>query len=208
MPRLLHQFLLTLILMVGIVAHHLMNRKSESVHTSNRCDVEFNTRCSTPTTHTPVSNVFVPDVDFPETFKRFKTFYGASLRLKALFDSDGMVKEVAPFPMLPYGVPESAAGKGEFLTYTPFMTRWKFVKELPFGLTEKAIDQIEHTGFSPAMSDGKPVSQWVMINIEFGYNENRFASGCSTIEVTIMDEKDVRWTGNTWVNREKGCVLF
>jgi hypothetical protein len=110
--------------------------------------------------------------------------------------------------MLPYGVPESAAGKGEFLDYTPFMTHWKFVKELPYGLTKMAIVQIERVGFSPAMSDGQPVGQWVMINIEFGYNENRFASDCSTIDVTIMDDKDVRWTGNTWVHRERGCVQF
>ena len=206
MPRLLHQFLLTLILMVGIVAHHMMSRKSAPVHTFNRSGLEFH---ASPTTITgPISNVFLPDVDFPETFKRFKTFYGASLRLIALFDSDGTVKEVTPFPMLPYGVPESAAGKGEFIGYTPFMTHWKFVKQLPFGLTEMAIDQIERTGFSPALFKGKPVSQWVMINIEFGYNENRFATGCSTIEVTIMDDKDVRWTGNTWIHRDRGCVLI
>jgi hypothetical protein len=207
MPRLLHQFLVTLILMIGIVAYHIISRKSEPVHTRNRCEIELHAGCPT-TTMSPISNVFLPDVDFPENFKRFRTFYSGSLRLKALFDSDGTVREVAPFPMLPYGVPESAAGKGEYLNYTPFMTHWKFVKQLPFGLTEIAIDQIERTGFSPATLAGKPVSQWVMINIEFGYNENRFASGCSTIEVTIMDDKDVRWTGNTWFHRDKGCVLI
>src|SRR5262247_183512 len=99
MPRLLNQFLLTLILMLGIVTHQIMSRKSESVHTKNRCDIEFHTSCPTTTTYTPISNVFLPDADFPRTFKRFKTFYGASLRLRALFDSDGIVKEVAPFPM-------------------------------------------------------------------------------------------------------------
>jgi hypothetical protein len=187
--------------MTGIVAHQVISRKTE-----HRSKFEFS--ASRITTNTsPISNVFVPDLDFPETFKRSKTFYG-SLRLKALFDSDGTVKEVAPFPMLPYGVPESAAGKGEFLGYTPFMRGWKFAKDLPFGLTEIAIDQIERTGFSSATVDGKPVSQWVMINIDFGYNENRFASGCSTIEVTIMDDNDVRWTGNTWVHRNRGCVVF
>ena len=207
MPRLLHQFLLTLILMVGIVAHHMMSRKTEPVRISNRCEFVSSASCLRTTT-APISNVFVPDVDFPETFKRFKSFYGASLRLRALFDSDGTVKDVAPFPMLPYGVPESAAGKGEFPGYTPFMRGWKFSKDLPFGLTEIAIDQIARTGFSPATRAGKPVSQWVMINVEFGYNENRFASGCSTIEVTIMDDKDVRWSGNTWVHRDRGCVLI
>jgi len=206
MPRLLHQFLLTLILMVGIVAHHMMSRKTEPDRIINRC--EFVSSASCTRTTAPISNVFVPDVDFPETFKRFKSFYGASLRLRALFDSDGTVKDVVPVPMLPYGVPESAAGKGEFPGYTPFMRGWKFSKDLPFGLTEIAIDQIARTGFSPATRAGKPVSQWVMINVEFGYNENRFASGCSTIEVTIMDDKDVRWSGNTWVHRDRGCVLI
>jgi len=209
MPRLLHQFVLTLILMVGIVAHQIMSEKSTFFHHSNdsRLMADLHRRNPAAITYIPISNVYVPEADFPETFKRFKTFYGASLRLKALFDSDGIVKEVAPFAMLPYGVPESAAGKGEFLDYTPFMTHWEFVKELPFGLTEIAIDQIKHTGFSPAMSNGKPVSQWVMINIEFGYNENRFASGCSTIDVTIMDDTGIRWTGNTWAHRDRGCVI-
>src|SRR6185295_408131 len=185
MPRLLHQFLLTLILMVGIVAHHMMSRKTEPVRIINRCEFVSSASCPRTTT-SPISNVFIPDLDFPETFKRSKTFY-SSLRLTALFNSNGFVEQVTPFPMLPYGVPESAAGKGEFLGYTPFMRGWKFAKDLPFGLTEIAIDQIERTGFSSATVDGKAVSQWVMINIDFGYNENRFASGCSTIEVTIMD---------------------
>lgn len=181
--------------------HQIISRRTEP-----RFKFEFS--ASRITTNTsPISNVFVPDVDFPETFKPPKTFYG-SLRLKALFNSDGTVKEVVPFPMLPYGVPELAAGKGDFVGYTPFMRGWKFSKDLPHGLTEIAIDQIEHTGFSPATVDGKPVSQWVMINIDFGYNENRYANGCSTIDVTIMDDKDVRWTGNTWARRDKGCVMF
>ena len=193
--------------MTGIVAHQIISRKSPPVHTVNRCEDRFSANCPTTTT-SPISNVFLPDADFPESFKRFKSFYGASVRLKARFNSLGFVEEVTPFPMLPHGVPASAAGRGEFLGYTPFMRGWKFAKELPFGLTDIAIDQIKHTGFSPAMLDGKPVSQWVMINIEFGYNENRFASGCSTIEVTIMDDKDVRWTGNTGVHRDRGCVLI
>ena len=192
--------------MTGIVAHHVISRRTAPVRIINRCEFEFSANC--PTTATPISNVFLPDVDFPETLKRSKTFYKASLRLKALFDSDGRVKEIAPFPMLPYGVPESAAGKGEFLGYTPFMIDWKFARELPHGLTEIAIVQIERTGFSPATLDGKPVGQLVMINVDFGYNENRFASGCSTIEVTIMDDKDVRWGGNTWVHRDRGCVVI
>ena len=186
--------------MMGIVAYQSMSGARQK-------RVFVDTHYSANHSYTPINNVFLPDVDFPEAFKRFKTFYGASLRLKALFASDLRVKEVAPFPMLPYGVPESAAGKGEFLDYTPFMVRWKFVKELPVGVTEGAIDQIENTGFSPATVDGKPVSQWVMINIEFGYVESRFTTGCSTIEVTVMDDSGVRWTGNTWVNRQQGCVM-
>jgi hypothetical protein len=194
--------------MTGIVAHQIISRKSQPVRIINRCEVEWSASCPPRINTLPISNVFLADVDFPESLKGSKTFYHASLRLKALFDFDGRVKEIAPFPMLPYGVPESAAGKGEFRGYTPFMVDWKFVKQLPHGLTEIAIVQIERTGFSPATLNGKPVGQWVMINVDFGYNENRFASGCSTIEVTIMDDSGVRWTGNTWVNRDRGCVLF
>src|ERR1044071_8370460 len=148
MPRLLHQLLVTLILMTGIVAHHIIVRMTEPVHKINGCHVESHARCPTTTTYTPISNIFLPDLDFPESFKRFETFYGASLRLKAFFDSDGRVNQIAPYPMLPYGVPESAAGKGEFRGYTPFMIDWKFVKELPHGLTEMAIVQIERAGRS------------------------------------------------------------
>jgi hypothetical protein len=184
--------------MTGIVAHQIITRKSETPHKSH----------SAAFAYTPISDVSLPDADFPDKVTGLKTFYDASVRLKALFDSDGTVKEVALFPMLPYAVPESAAGNGEFLDHTPFMSQGKFVKELPFGLAETAIDQIQHTYFTPATYGGRPVSQWVMINVYFSYNENRFASGCSTIDVTIMDDMGVRWTGNTWVNRHRDCVLI
>jgi hypothetical protein len=209
MPRLLHQLLVTLILMVGIVAHQIISGKSKSFHHSNVSPLmaDLHTRKPVAITYTPISNVSVPEADFPETFNRFKTLYSASLRLQALFDSDGRVKEVTPFPMLPYGVPESAAGKGEYLNYTPFMAHWKFVKQLPVGFTEIAIDQIKHSTFSPARLNGKPIGQWVRINVEFSYNENRYAAGCSSVEVTIMDDRDIRWTGNTWVHRDRGCVI-
>jgi TonB family protein len=41
------------------------------------------------------------------------------------------------------------------------------VKGLPDGLTEKAIEAARQIRFTPAQKDGRPVSQWVVIDYEF-----------------------------------------
>jgi hypothetical protein len=156
----------------------------------------------------PISNVSVPDIDFPQQVMRSPKFFGGSQRFRALFDADGTVRQVEPYPMLPYNVPESAAGHGEFSDYTSAMSDGKFVKALPFGLTELAIKQLRETTFTPATSRNRAVSKWVMVNVEFSYAENRYATGCSEIDVTIMDEQGVVWKGNTWARRELGCIRF
>lgn len=43
----------------------------------------------------------------------------------------------------------------------------RVVSGLPFGLTEKAIDAARQIRFSPAMKDGRPVSQYIQIDYEF-----------------------------------------
>jgi hypothetical protein len=110
--------------------------------------------------------------------------------------------------MIPFGVDESAAGSGEFADVTPFMVDWRFADSLPQGLTESAIQQVLKINYKPKSLDGRPVSQRVFVLTEYSYSESRFAVGCSTIDLTIMDETGILWSGNTWVSRNMGCVLI
>ena len=43
----------------------------------------------------------------------------------------------------------------------------QFVKGLPDGLTEKAMEVAQRIKFKPAKKDGKPVSVWV--EVEYGF---------------------------------------
>jgi TonB family protein len=43
----------------------------------------------------------------------------------------------------------------------------RLVSGLPYGLTEKAMDVARGTKFKPAMKDGKPVSVWIGLEINF-----------------------------------------
>jgi hypothetical protein len=155
---------------------------------------------------TPLKIESVPDWDFSDAAKK-STGASASLRLIALFDSDGIVKEIRPYPMLPFGVAESEAGHGQYADYTPMMMETQFVKQLPYGFTESAIEQVRLIRFKPRLVDGQPVSEWVMVNTEFGYTESRFSIGCSAITVTVMNDNGTLWHGNTWIQRVRGCIL-
>lgn len=147
----------------------------------------------------------VPDLDFSDAAKKSGGAAG-SLRLIALFDADGSVKEIKPYPMLPYGVPESEAGHGKFAEYTPMMIDGRFVNELPYSFTETAIEQLREIRFTPKTSDGKAVSEWVMVNTVFSFNDSRWSFGCNSIYVTLMDDKGTIWHGETWVDRNRGCT--
>ena len=150
----------------------------------------------------------VPDADFPEAIKKREPTYGR-VKLIAVFDASGSVKSVRPYPMIPFGVSESAVGVDEFAGVTPFMVDGNFVNSLPDGLTELAIQQVSGIGYKPKTLNGQPISQTVFVLTDYGYSESsRYASGCSRIEVTIMDDTGVLWEGNTWVSRNVGCVLI
>jgi len=150
----------------------------------------------------------VPNADFPEAIKKRQPTYGR-VKLIAVFDADGSVKSVRPYPMIPFGVSESAAGVGEFAGVTPFMIDGEFVNSLPDNLTELAIQQVSRIGYKPKTLNGQPVSQTVFVLTDYGYSESsRFASGCSRIDVTIMDDTGILWEGNTWVSQDVGCVLI
>jgi TonB family protein len=43
----------------------------------------------------------------------------------------------------------------------------RVVSGLPFGLTERAVDAARQIRFSPAMKDGRPVSQYIQIEYNF-----------------------------------------
>ena len=189
----------TLAFAVGIVLHLLLvpGVKKVSIEDLDLSEVSV-----------PITHVTVPSADFPEAAQHTSGFFGGSVRLRALFDADGKVKQVRPYPLLPYGIPESAAGHGEFRDYTSAMVSGRFVRELPFGLSELAVDQIRRAEFSPAMSQGRPIPVWVTIEVGFSFNENRYATGCSRIDVTIIDSRGVLWNGNTWVHRDRVCVLI
>ena len=150
----------------------------------------------------------VPDAEFPEIVKRQRRHVYAHVRLEALFDADGSIKSVRPYPMLPYGVTESAAGSHEFAGVTPFMVDSQFVNSLPHGLTELAIRQISEIDYNPRKVNGQSADQRVTVITKFSYSESRFAVGCSDIHVTVMDDAGVLWQGNTWVSRNRGCVMI
>jgi hypothetical protein len=156
----------------------------------------------------PITINSVPDADFPTIVKTRRPFLHASVRFTALFDANGSITSVRPYPMIPFGVDESAAGSGEFADVTPFMVDWRFVDSLPQALTESAIQQVLKINYKPKSLDGRPVSQRVFVLTEYSYSESRFAVGCSTIDLTIMDETGILWSGNTWVSRNMGCVLI
>ena len=47
------------------------------------------------------------------------------------------------------------------------VTNIRVVNGLPYGLTEKAVDAARLIRFSPAMKDGRPVSQYIQIEYNF-----------------------------------------
>ena len=53
------------------------------------------------------------------------------------------------------------------LTSNGQVTNIKPMNQLPYGLTEKAIEACRRIQFTPAMKDGRPVSQYVTIEYNF-----------------------------------------
>jgi hypothetical protein len=150
----------------------------------------------------------VPDAEFPEIVKKQRRHLYAHARFEALFDANGSIKFVRPYRMLPYGVTESAAvGSQEFAGVTPFMVDSQFVDSLPHGLTELAIQQISGIVYSPRKVNGHLDRQRITVITNFSYSESRYAVGCSEIHVTLMDDVGVLWKGNTWVSRNRGCLM-
>jgi len=149
----------------------------------------------------------VPDANFPEAIKKNGPT-GGTVRLIAVFDAGGSIKSIRPYPMIPFGVEESAAGSGEFADVTPFMSDSRFVNSLPYGLTELAIEQVSKIEYKPKTLNGKPLSQRVFVLVDYSYTDSQFSVGCSSIDVTITDDTGILWSGNTWVSRNTGCLMI
>jgi hypothetical protein len=153
---------------------------------------------------TPLKIVSVPETDFSADAKLARGLQ-ASVKLRALFDEDGLVKDVRPYPMIPYGVPESAAGRGEFRDRTSSMVQGRFVDTLPYGLTDVAIKQVKQVRFVPGTVNQTAQCDWVIVLVEFTVQNVQLDwPNCSSIKTTMMDESGVVWQGNTWSHGE--CV--
>ena len=185
---------------IGLLVHGFVNSGKWRNKYSTRTRVHLEVQS------TPLKVLSVPDLDFPEVVKQAQ--FGGTVNLQALFDSDGTVKSIRPYPMLPYGVPESEAGHGKYAGYTSAMIGTKFVKELPFGLTDLAKTQVSKIQFLPKYVNGEPQAEWTAVQVSFGYSESRYSVGCSQIEITVIGTKGIVWQGNIWTHRNRGCVLI
>ncbi len=162
---------------------------------------------SEPTaTVVPVRIKAIPDGQFSLAAKNSNGVY-AVVKLQAVLGADGKVSDVKPVLMISHGGDESV-----FLSKHPETTSsqvsGKFVKELPFGLTESAISQIKRMSFSPKLVNGHLLSERVSVIAEFSYNESEWAHNCNSIRFTIFSDGDVLWRGETWVGRNLGCIMI
>jgi hypothetical protein len=143
----------------------------------------------------------VPDSDFAASVKIKRPFFTASARFEVLFDGNGVIKSVRPYPMLPYGVSE---GSAEFADATPFLADGKFVTTLPEDVIQLATQQILSIQYKPKTVNGSPVGERAFVLIEYSYADPEYADLLDHIDVTITDDTAVLWQGNTWVSRNQG----
>ena len=186
---------------IGLLAFGLVNQRKWRNRVSTHAGI------NQPGKSTPLKVLSVPDLDFPEAVKQARVV-GRTVKLQALFDSDGTVKNIRPHPMLPFGVPESEAAHGKYAGYTSTMIGAKFVKELPFGLTELAKTHVSKIKFLPKYVTGEPQAELTTVQVSFDYSESRYSVGCSQIEITVIGTESILWQGNIWTHRNRGCSYF
>lgn len=188
----------TLALLIGVAVSQVENRLTLQRSAANSASAA---------NVVPLTINSVPDIDFTKSAGRSGGVY-ASVRLQAVFEADGCVKEIRPFPMLPYGVPESAAGHEKFADVMPATSDGRFVKELPYGLTEAAIEQVQQIQFTPRKVSGKSVPVPVTIVEDFSLNQSLGCINCTSVVTVIMDGTGAVWRGNTWVGRNRPSMIF
>jgi hypothetical protein len=143
----------------------------------------------------PVQILSVPKIDFTEGAKKAIGLQ-ASVKLRALLDGDGTVKDVHRFAMIPYGVPECFVGKGDFARYTHAMVLGSFVEELPYQLTDHAMDLIRGVKFIPQSVNDINESHWVTVTVDFNVKEPMGFPNCNAIDTTIFDDTGILWKGD------------
>ena len=143
----------------------------------------------------------VPDSDFAASVKTKRPFFTASARFEVVFDGNGVIKSVRPYPMLPHGVSEAA---GEYAGATPFLADGKFVTKLPKDVIALATQQIFSIQYKPKTVNGSPIVERAFVLIEYSYADPEYADLLDHIDVTITDDTAVLWQGNTWISRKRG----
>ncbi len=191
---------LVLVLVVGIGIGALGHSAWLRVHRDRSAPVEGSS---------DLSVIFIPDADFTEEAQRSPGI-SASIRLQGVVDINGQMKNVRPFPSLPYNVSESVAGSPEFPDVTPTMVSGKFAKELPYNLTDAAIRHAQSIHFLPRKVNGEAVSEQVHVIIKFGFVRSPIVvgKGCNSIKLTIFNKSRTVWEGQTSVSRYDGCMLI
>lgn len=140
----------------------------------------------------------LPEFDFTDAARRTSGFSG-SIRLQAVLDADGTVREVKPIKMLPYGVREESLAAEERNQITPFMVDGKFVRSLPYGLTDASIESAKKIQFTPTIIDGKPMPVRVTIVNEFNLITSPDCVQCSSIDTYAFDDSGKTWQKHSWV---------
>ena len=86
----------------------------------------------------------------------------------------------------------------QFADYTPLIMDGRFVRKIPAGLAEEVIAQVRGIRFTPKRVDGKPISEWVMVNTEFHYSEPADCPSCNSLEVTVITDTGTLWHGYSY----------
>jgi hypothetical protein len=179
-------------LLIGIAVAAVVRRESPTYMTCGTFPYQREER---------LQIVSVPDADFAESVKIERPFFTASARFEVLFDANGVIKSVRPYPMLPYGVSKAT---GEFADATPFLADGTFVTKLPEDVIALATRQIFSIQYNPKTVNGSPVVERAFVLVEYSYADPEYADLLDHIDVTIMDDTAVLWQGNTWVSRNRG----
>lgn len=143
----------------------------------------------------------VPKIGFTEQAKRSPGLQ-ASVKLRVAVDRDGRVTSVKPVPMLPFGVPDSATGSGEFSNVTPFLENGRFVKDLTHQLTESAVSLVGGIQFNP--DSGVIDFREAAIVVDFSVTDPLGWPLCNSIVVTVFDKNKQLWTGEASIYEECG----
>lgn len=134
----------------------------------------------------------VPKIDFTDGAKNSLGLQ-ASVKLRAEVGSDGKVRSVSPALMVPHGAYDERI-RQYYPTATHALMNGRFVDELPYQLTRRAISLTRDIRFSATRR-----SHTVMLVIEFNVTEPLGWPMCNQIFANIYDDSSELWKGNVSV---------